>query len=92
MRWNAKEKVLVRRVLLEMKKAANTVTASGFAHPETVPGCTPSQTLESVTHLFASIWGIDLSAAGEVEDPNPHREPRLGFRLREKLRNEKAKE
>lgn len=92
MRFNAREKVAIRRALLEIKKAANTSLASGFAHPETVPGCTPSQTLDSIAHYFASIWGIDLSPAGDGPAPNPHTQPRVGFRMREKLRNEQAKE
>ena len=90
MRFNAREKVTVRRALLEIKKAANTAHASGFAHPETVPGSTPSQTLESIANYFASIWGIDLSPAGDGATPNPHTAPRVGFKLREKLRNEQA--
>jgi hypothetical protein len=88
-KFSLAEKVIVRRVLREMHKAADTGLVSGFLHPDNGSKVTPSETLRSVAHLFASVWGIDISGIAVEPPVNPHREPRITPRLREK-RNVKA--
>lgn len=89
MHWTPRDKIILRRALREMKKAADTALVSGFLHPDNGSKVTPSETLRSVAHLFASIWGVDINppASGAADPlPNPHKQPREGYRLRVKRR------
>lgn len=88
--WSPKDKIVLRRALRHMKASADTALVSGFVHPDNGTPCRPSETLRSIAHLFASVWGVDINSVPETEVvPNRHLQPRR-FLKRKGQRDAKA--